>query len=93
MDNVISNLLFDKEYNLVAVVDWEWSRVVPAQLMVPPIWLMASQLGWVLLTQEFYNKQVRNLRTAVQQREEGLGLQPLLSAEWAALETWCVYRN
>ena len=30
MNSVVSNLLFDKDYNLVAVVDWEWSRVVPA---------------------------------------------------------------
>ncbi|KAK4038753.1 hypothetical protein C8A01DRAFT_47703 [Parachaetomium inaequale] len=89
MEMVISNLLFDKDYNLVGIVDWEWSRVVPAQLMMPPIWLMASNLEFVLLIQDSYNKQVRYLRAAVQEREKALGLLPRLSTEWEALETWC----
>jgi hypothetical protein len=88
MENVISNLLFDKDYNLVGIVDWEWSRVVPAQFMVPPIWLNASQLDFVLLIQEDYNKQVGYLRAAVQEREKALGLPPRLSTEWAPLEKW-----
>ncbi|KAH6854028.1 kinase-like domain-containing protein [Chaetomium sp. MPI-CAGE-AT-0009] len=89
MENVISNLLFDKDYNLVGIVDWEWSRVVPVQFMVPPIWLSASQLDFVLLVQERYSKQVGYLRAAVQEVEKALGLPPRLSTEWAPLEKWC----
>lgn len=62
MENAMSNLLFDKDYNLMGVVDWEWSRVIPAQLMVPLIWLLASQLSFVLLIQESYHKQIVYLR-------------------------------
>ncbi|KAK4158479.1 hypothetical protein C8A00DRAFT_39198 [Chaetomidium leptoderma] len=91
MDVVMSNLLFDKDYNLVGVIDWEWSRVVPAQLMVPPIWLIASTLDFVLLIQSSYNQQIRYLRAAVEEREKALGLPPLLSVEWAPLETCFLY--
>lgn len=86
----MSNLLFDKYYNLVGIVDWEWSRVVPVQFMVPPIWLNASQLEFVLLIQEDYNKQVGYLRAAIQEHEKALGLPPRLSTEWAPLEKWYV---
>ncbi|KAL2015532.1 hypothetical protein VTK56DRAFT_5329 [Thermocarpiscus australiensis] len=89
MENTIGNLLFDENYNLVGVVDWEWSRVIPAQMMVPPVWLNAAPLDFVLLIQEFYNKQVGYLRAAVQEREKALGLEPRLSTEWAPLEKWC----
>ncbi|KAL2128694.1 hypothetical protein VTI74DRAFT_8831 [Chaetomium olivicolor] len=41
--------------------------------MVPPIWLLASQLDFVLLVQESYHKQVVYLRAAVQERENALG--------------------
>jgi thiamine kinase-like enzyme len=91
MDNVANNLLFDKDYNLVGVVDWEWSRVVPAQLMVPPVWLTASQLEWVIITQNSYNKQVAYLRAAVQESERALGVPPRLSTEWESHETWYVH--
>ena len=84
----MSNLLFDKDSNLVGIVDWEWSRLVPVQFMVPPIWLMASQLDFVLVLQEDYNRQVGYLRAAIQGLEEALGLPPRLSTEWAPLEKW-----
>ncbi|KAL2128843.1 hypothetical protein VTI74DRAFT_8575 [Chaetomium olivicolor] len=59
------------------------------QFMVPPIWLNASQLDFVLLIQEDYNKQVGYLRAAIQEREKALGLPPRFSTEWAPLEKWC----
>ena len=90
MDNVMSNLLFDKDYNLVGIVDWEWSRVVPVQFMVPPIWLIASQLDLVLALPEDYNRQVGYLRAAIQELEKALGLPPRLSTGWAPLEKWYV---
>jgi hypothetical protein len=90
MENVISNLLFDKDYKLAGIVDWEWSRVVPRQFMVPPIWLCSSQLDFVLLIQEDYNLQVGYLRAAVREAEKALGLPPRLSTEWEPLEKWYV---
>jgi hypothetical protein len=90
MEMIMHNLLFDEDYNLVGVVDWEWSRVVPAQLMVPPIWLLGSNVEFVLIAQTAYKIQVRYLRAAVQEREKALSLPPRLSEEWAPLETWYV---
>jgi hypothetical protein len=88
MDNVALNILFDDDCNLIAVLDWEWSRVVPAQLMVPPIWLIGCQVDGALLAHRAYNTKVGHLRAAVQEREKALGLPPRLSVEWAPLETW-----
>ncbi|KAL2135871.1 hypothetical protein VTI74DRAFT_6470 [Chaetomium olivicolor] len=88
MELTIGNLLFDDNYKVVGVVDWEWSRVVPAQLMVFPVCLNAAPLDFVLLIQDYYNEQVGRLRAAVQEREKVLGLSPRLSTEWAPLETW-----
>ncbi|KAK4242895.1 hypothetical protein C8A03DRAFT_39840 [Achaetomium macrosporum] len=87
MDNIMSNLLFGKDYNLVAIIDWDFSRIVPARLLVPPIWLYGSQLAGVLLHQKDYNQRVGRLCAEIQRREEALDLPPLLSSEWVPLET------
>ncbi|EAQ93316.1 hypothetical protein CHGG_01551 [Chaetomium globosum CBS 148.51] len=84
MDIVIGNVLFDQDYKLVGVLDWEWSRVVPGQLMMPPIWLNAGNIEFVMLAKHAYCTQVAYLRQAVQEREKALGLPPLLSTQWAA---------
>lgn len=33
------NIIIDDDYNIVSILDWEWSHTVPAQLFVPPFWL------------------------------------------------------
>lgn len=33
------NVMVDKNLAVVAVLDWEWSRVVPVQFFNPPWWL------------------------------------------------------
>lgn len=38
-DLEIFNLVLDDEMNIISVLDWEWSRVVPLQLYHPPLWL------------------------------------------------------
>ncbi|KAK4129587.1 hypothetical protein N657DRAFT_652936 [Parathielavia appendiculata] len=88
---MLCNILFDQDYNQVGVVDWEWSRLVPAQFMALPTWLLASQLEWVMLgpMSKAYLTQVSYLRAAVQECEKALGVPPLLSTEWAPHETWC----
>ena len=41
-----ANLLVDPEsLDLVAVLDWEWSGVVPLQMFAPPTWLTWRELG------------------------------------------------
>jgi hypothetical protein len=91
LESETNPLLFDKNFKLVAVVGWEWSRIVPAQLMTPPSWLCGRyQLSMVLILQHYeYKQQVRRLRRAVKRRERALGLRPLLSREWAPLRNWC----
>jgi hypothetical protein len=88
MEGVIDNLLFDDNHNLVGVVDWEWSRVVPAQFLVPPIWLTGSALEGALFWHDAYNHRVGQLVSVVREHEKKLNLPPLLSKEWAPMETW-----
>ncbi|KAF4626308.1 hypothetical protein G7Y89_g11853 [Cudoniella acicularis] len=38
-DLELFNLLLGDDMNIVSVLDWEWSRVVPRQLFKPPLWL------------------------------------------------------
>lgn len=33
------NILVDDSFNIVAVLDWEWAKVVPACMMTPPAWI------------------------------------------------------
>ncbi|TWU73698.1 hypothetical protein ED733_004881 [Metarhizium rileyi] len=33
------NILVDDDMKIMAVIDWEWSRVVPVQFFTPPLWL------------------------------------------------------
>lgn len=33
------NLIVDDGMKVTAVIDWEWSRVVPVQFFAPPLWL------------------------------------------------------
>ncbi|POR35731.1 Uncharacterized protein TPAR_04053 [Tolypocladium paradoxum] len=88
MNLLYSNLLFDKDYNLVAIIDWEWSLIVPAQFLVPPAWLTGGSLDFIILgSTSWFNREVQHLRAAVKDREAALELQPRLSDEWAPMET------
>ncbi|KAJ2902631.1 kinase-like protein [Zalerion maritima] len=40
------NILVDDDLNFVAVLDWEWSHVVPIQFFTPPPWLEDSPGIW-----------------------------------------------
>ncbi|KAI9823881.1 MAG: hypothetical protein M1832_002198 [Thelocarpon impressellum] len=33
------NIIIDEDYNIRAVIDWEWSRTVPLQFFIPPTWI------------------------------------------------------
>ncbi|KAL2262479.1 hypothetical protein VTK26DRAFT_1210 [Humicola hyalothermophila] len=41
-DLEIFNLLLDHDMNIVGVLDWEWSRAVPLQLFISPLWLNST---------------------------------------------------
>lgn len=84
-----NNLLFDKDVNLVGILDWEWSYVVPVQLLVPPVWLTGSSFDWMMLMRKRHNEEVKHLAAAIRDREKALQAPPLLSQEWAKMETWC----
>ncbi|KAH6622646.1 phosphotransferase enzyme family protein [Chaetomium tenue] len=43
-DLEIFNLVLDHDLNIVSVLDWEWSRVVPVQLFRPPLWLDSTTI-------------------------------------------------
>lgn len=38
-DLELFNLLVNQDLEIVSVLDWEWSRVVPLQFFKPPLWL------------------------------------------------------
>jgi hypothetical protein len=96
------NLMVNENLDIVALLDWEWSRVVPLQFFMPPTWLTnrnTDTLAWP----SFYSLYVDELdkfRTAVKVRELKIYGEELLSNEWArvhenggilvqaALENW-----
>ncbi|KAJ4152248.1 hypothetical protein NW754_004043 [Fusarium falciforme] len=86
---LMSNLLFDNELNLVAVLDWEWSFAVPAQMLVPPVWLSGGDLKWMLLGTNLFYNEVGRLVAAIRNREQALQVPPRLSQAWAKSEAWC----
>ncbi|KAI9827433.1 MAG: hypothetical protein M1832_004782 [Thelocarpon impressellum] len=34
-----SNIIIDEDFNIRAIIDWEWSRTVPLQFFIPPTWI------------------------------------------------------
>ena len=42
-DLELFNLILDNEMNIISVLDWEWSRVVPVQFFSPPLWLNSTR--------------------------------------------------
>lgn len=39
------NILIDDNYNIIGVLDWEWSHTVPLQFFTPPLWLRNNNMG------------------------------------------------
>jgi hypothetical protein len=96
------NLVIDKDMLIVSVLDWEWSRIVPRQFFIPPLWLNNSNT--VMLSYkvfyERYLKKSHHLLDIVWVRELERFGEPLLAEEWTtaknnsgflvanALENW-----
>ncbi|PCD20145.1 hypothetical protein AU210_016460 [Fusarium oxysporum f. sp. radicis-cucumerinum] len=77
------NILFDEDFNLTAVIDWEWSFVAPVQFLVPPVWLSGSGIMFAFLDQGF-KKQVQSFRGQVEMLERTAGQLSLLNSPWSS---------
>ncbi|KAK4142984.1 kinase-like domain-containing protein [Dichotomopilus funicola] len=83
-DLEIFNLVLDDDMNVVSVLDWEWSRVVPVQLVYPPLWLNTMHFKTLCLGSQYYeyiqvfDEFLAILRT---QEKEKFGNE-LLADEW-----------
>lgn len=89
LHNHYSNMLCDHDLNLVGVIDWEWSQVVPLQLFTPPVWLKNTTVDSLALNQWLFQKEVRYLLEELRLVEDARGGPRALSQEWAKMETWC----
>ncbi|KAK3358655.1 phosphotransferase enzyme family protein [Lasiosphaeria ovina] len=96
------NLIVNEDMTIISVLDWEWSRVVPRQFFIPPLWLGVpdtTKLAYNFVYQD-YLKRFHRLLDLVRTRELDMYGQPLLADEWTvakndsgflvanALENW-----
>jgi hypothetical protein len=96
------NLIVNDNMDMVIVLDWEWSRVVPLQFLKPPLWLKnpdTTKLAWNFVYQDYLKSLDQFLETVRSREREKYGNE-LLSNEWAkakkdsgflvanALENW-----
>jgi hypothetical protein len=96
------NLIVNDNMDIVSVLDWEWSRVVPLQFFKPPLWLKnpdTTKLAWNFVYRD-YLKSLDQFLEIVRTREREKYGNELLSDEWAkakedsgflvanALENW-----
>jgi Phosphotransferase enzyme family len=88
-----ANILLDENLDLVAVLDWEWSRVVPIQLFIPPTWLTGRLIEGISshFDREDYLVELAKFRSVVVDREKLHGGRRLLSESWAKLEKECPF--
>lgn len=97
-----SNLIINEDHSIDAVLDWEWSRVVPRQFFGPPLWLnLSPTTDLALITMyEFYLKKFHRLLEVLRTRKLDQFGNLLLHDEWTeaqnksdflvanALENW-----
>lgn len=96
------NLIVNDNMDIVSVLDWEWSRVVPLQFFKPPLWLKnpdTTKLAWNFVYRD-YLKSLDQFLEILRTREREKYGNELLSNEWAkakedsgflvanALENW-----
>ena len=99
----LRNLLVDDKMRLLGLIDWEWSRVVPVQYFMPPLWLskrdaaqLANPNSWLLYMRRHFSE----FLAIVKSREDEMYGNSILHDEWAgqtedakplianALENW-----
>jgi hypothetical protein len=82
------NLMVNEHVDIVSVLDWEWSRVVPLQFFKPPLWLKnpdTTKLAWNFVYRD-YLKSLDQLLEIVRTREREKYGDELLSNEWAKVK-------
>jgi hypothetical protein len=101
-DLELFNLVVNEKMEIISVLDWEWSRVVPLQLFKPPLWLRnpdTTKLAYNFVYDD-YLKSFNQLLAIVRARERERYGNELLADEWTrakndsgflvanALENW-----
>lgn len=81
------NILVDGNMSIIAVLDWEWSRVIPAQFFHPPLWLEFTFQHLVIpaVYNRHMNTTFKRFLETVSEREAALYGDQLLTAEWSRL--------
>ncbi|KAH0537609.1 hypothetical protein FGG08_005601 [Glutinoglossum americanum] len=84
-----SNIIVNESLEIVAVLDWEWSRVVPIQLFLPPSWLTGYDISGLEGKEVCLKKMLSRFKSAVRQTElkqsseaDRAPRAPLLSELW-----------
>ncbi|OAA38101.1 phosphotransferase enzyme family protein [Metarhizium rileyi] len=81
------NILVDDDMNIMAVIDWEWSRVVPVQFFTPPLWLTCRStvsLSAPSSYRLYLMTALSDFLGVVKAQELAACGNDLLSGEWAA---------
>jgi len=52
------NLIVDQNMSILSALDWEWSRIVPRQFFIPPIWLSVMATHY-LAYEVFYQRYLK----------------------------------
>ncbi|RDL40360.1 Uncharacterized protein BP5553_00339 [Venustampulla echinocandica] len=81
------NLIVNENMDIVALLDWEWSRVVPLQFFMPPTWLTSLEtddLAWPFRYSRYVNE-LDKFRTVVRDQELKTYGEGLLSNDWAGV--------
>ncbi|KAL6410165.1 phosphotransferase enzyme family protein [Ilyonectria robusta] len=79
------NLMVDDGLRITAVIDWEWSRVVPIQFFTPPLWLTCRDtvsLSAPSTYKLYLMKGLSDFLRIVEARELGMFQNDLLFREW-----------
>ncbi|KAK0631593.1 phosphotransferase enzyme family protein [Immersiella caudata] len=82
------NLIVNDDMKIISVLDWEWSRVVPRQFFIPPLWLRycdTTKLAYDFVYQDYLKRFHRLLGIIRTQEVERFG-QALLADEWTVAE-------
>ena len=87
-----SNLIVDSEWNLKALLDLEWTAVLPSAFIQPPIWL-TDELG-DMITTETYNTQREEFMESLKLEEVSLQPSRLISSamnrNWESGTFWYI---
>ncbi|RDL30802.1 uncharacterized protein BP5553_10147 [Venustampulla echinocandica] len=87
-----TNIIVNKDLTIMSIINWEWSRIIPAQLFVPPTWLTGLELSGIrsYFARKDYMVELVKLRDIVATRESQLP--PTLNGHplskiWSELES------